>query len=74
MCNLSQYYVDKYSREGYEIGIQKGIEQGIINNTLTNITNLMSSLNISFDKAIEILKVSDDIKEDVIKLYNERYS
>ena len=70
--------IEQGIQQGIEQGIQQGIEQGIEQGTLKscvdNIYNLMFSLNISFDKAIELLKIDSSIIDDVKALYKEKYN
>lgn len=48
-------------------GIKKGVEQGRIEATVKNIVNLMSSLNLTLDKALDALGVPEDIRSEVSK-------
>ncbi len=58
MCNLSQGIKNE--------GIAEGLAKGKTDNTILNVKNLMESLNIDVDKALDILKISDDLR-DIVK-------
>ena len=50
MFDLSQGFVDQ------------GRAEGIIHATISNIKNLMENANIDVDKALEMLKIADDLR------------
>ena len=52
MCNLSDYIEEK--------GIQKGIEQGIENTLLANLRAIMANLELTADKAMDVLNVPQE--------------
>ena len=55
MCNLSDGVWNKGYNEGVERGIVQGIAQGKIQERLDMIRNLMRSLGLSADEAMETL-------------------
>lgn len=59
MCNVSRGVYDK----GMAFGMDKGIALGMDNSTIEAIKNIMQSLNLSSDKAMDILKVPADKRE-----------
>ena len=60
--------------EGIAQGKLEGLAQGKLETTISYIDNLMSKKHMSFDKAlneaIDLLNISNDIKEQVIKHFN----
>ena len=61
MCNLGEMI----AREN----IEKGLVQGQKKKNIELITNLMNSLSISFSKAVELLKVSEDEVLEIEKYF-----
>ena len=61
MCNLGEMI----AREN----IEKGLVQGQKKNNIELIINLMNSLSISFSKAVELLKVSEDEVLEIEKYF-----
>jgi hypothetical protein len=61
MCNLGEMI----AREN----IEKGLVQGQKKKNIELITNLMNSLSISFSKAVELLKVSEDEVLEIKKYF-----
>ena len=61
MCNLGEMI----AREN----IEKGLVQGQKRKILELITDLMNSLSISFSKAVELLKVSEDEVLEIKKYF-----
>ena len=61
MCNLGKMI----AREN----IEKGLVQGQKKKNIELITNLMNSLSISFSKAVELLKVSEDEVLEIEKYF-----
>ena len=53
-------FLDEVENRGIEKGIERGIEQGREQNLIENIRAVMDSLNVSIEKAMEILKVPSD--------------
>ncbi|MDY5231448.1 MAG: hypothetical protein SPH44_10070, partial [Eubacteriales bacterium] len=56
MCNVSRGVLDK----GMALGRKEGITLGMDNSTIAAIKNIMQSLNVSSDRAMDILKVPDE--------------
>ena len=59
MCNVSRGVYDK----GMALGRKEGITLGMDNSTIAAIKNIMQSLNVSSDRAMDILKVPDEKRE-----------
>ena len=59
MCNLGESILKE--------GLEQGIEQGEIKSAIELTKNLMESANIDINKAMNMLKLSENIKEVVIK-------
>lgn len=55
MCNPSQYHIEK----------------GAIMSRIEDIKNIMKSLNLSREKAIEVLNVSKDLLPEVNRILDE---
>ena len=63
VCNLSKGVEEK----GIAIGIERGIEQGI----LKSIANLMETLKLSAEQAMEALKVPEEDKPKYASKLNQ---
>ena len=63
MCNLSESVL----KEGLEQGLKQGIEQGEIKSAIQLTKNLMESANIDMNKAMDMLKLSQEIRQIVIE-------
>ena len=57
-------------KQGLQQGLQQGIQEGTLNSTISNIKSIMSSLDISFEKATELLKIDEDLKQQISKVIN----
>ena len=64
MCNLSQGVEEK--------GIAKGLARGRAEATVTLIQNLMDSASISIEKAMSMLKISEEDREKYIELLEKQ--
>lgn len=64
MCNLSQGVEEK--------GIAKGLARGRAEATVTLIQNLMDSANFSIEKAMSMLKISEEDHEKYIELLKKQ--
>ena len=71
MCNLGEMIARENIEKGHSMGLEQGLVQGQKlerrKKNIQSITNLMESLNISFSKAIELLKVPED---EVLEIEN----
>ena len=75
MCNLGEMIARENIEKGHSMGLEQGLEEGMVQGqilerrkkNIQSITNLMESLNISFSKAIELLKVPED---EVLEIEN----
>ncbi|NBH74189.1 hypothetical protein D3Z51_19780 [Clostridiaceae bacterium] len=58
MCNLSKGVEER----GIAIGLERGLERGIEITTLNAIRNLMETLKLTEEQAMEVLKVPEEEK------------
>ena len=59
-------------RQGVEQGIEKGVQQGRLNARISDVKNIMSSLNLSFDEASKALKLSKTEKDNILcEIHND---
>lgn len=58
MCNLSKGVEER----GIAIGLERGIEYGLETGTLNAIRNLMETLKLTAEQAMEALKVPEEDK------------
>ena len=80
MCNLSQGIEEKAIcvglqkgiQQGRQIGIQQGIQQGTQQALLNSLRNLMETMHIAADKAMEVLKIPNEDREKYIKLLENK--
>ena len=71
MCNVSRGVLDKGitlgRKEGMDrgmaLGRKEGMTLGIDNSTISAIKNIMQSLSLSSDQAMDILKIPDEKRE-----------
>lgn len=61
MCN----YSDFVEQQGVEKGLAKGREEGHLESLSESVANLVRSGNFSIEAALDILKVSADIRSTV---------
>ena len=59
MCNVSRGVYDKGMDRGMALGMDKGIDKS----TLNSISKMMSTFNITIDRAMDILEVPDEKRE-----------
>ncbi len=84
MCNLSQGVWEGGIKEGKKIGrkegfsqgisqgITQGIAQGMLEGTIQHVKSLMEELpNLDVYKAMDLLKVEEELREEVIKALQE---
>lgn len=57
MCNLSKGVLERGRKEGIKEGIEEGIKEGIKETRLQSIKDLMETLSLSFEQAVEALKI-----------------
>ena len=73
MCNLGEMIARENIEKGHSIGLEQGLVQGQKlerrKKNIELITNLMNSLSISFSKAVELLKVSEDEVLEIKKYF-----
>ena len=75
MCNVSRGVLDKGMalgrkegmalgrKEGMDRGMALGMDKGIDKSTLNSISKMMSTFNITIDRAMDILEVPDEKRE-----------
>ena len=68
MCNLSQGVEEK----GIAKGLARGRAEGRAEATVTLIRNLMDSASISIEKAMSMLKISEEDHEKYIELLEKQ--
>lgn len=79
MCNLSDGVFQRGMEKGIEKGIEKGMEKGILEgrqqgieqNVISSIRNVMDSLGVSLEQAMDILKIPSEKREKYSKLLTE---
>ena len=69
MCNLGEMI----ARENIEKGLMQGQKEERRKKNIELITNLMNSLSISFSKAAELLKVSEDEVLEIEKYFYDAF-
>ena len=73
MCNLGEMIARENIEKGHSMGLEQGQVQGQKlerrKKNIELITNLMNSLSISFSKAVELLKVSEDEVLEIKKYF-----
>ena len=57
-----------YIEQGIEQGIERGIEQGERKNALENVRNLMDSLHLTAEAAMNALKISPEKQKELAPL------
>ena len=67
MCNLGEMIARENIEKGHSMGLEQGQKLERRKKNIQSITNLMESLNVSFSKAIELLKVPED---EVLEIEN----
>ena len=74
MWDMHTGYIQRGKRIGKKEGKLEGLALGKLETTISYIDNLMLKKHVSFNdalsSAIDLLNVSDDIKEEVIKHFN----
>ena len=64
---LDEQLFDYYRREGMQIGVQQGHQQGVIESSVSYVRKLVETLDVDAESAMDLIGVSDDIREDVRK-------
>ena len=57
--------------QGIQQGMQKGLNEGILKGMLSAIRNIMESLNIPADQAMNLLKIPENDRPRYLKLLEE---
>lgn len=68
MCNFSDGIVEECIKQGLEQGLQQGMEQGL----QQALRNVMDSLKLTADQAMDILKVPADDREKYKEMLQNR--
>lgn len=63
MKSSLDYWLEKGREEGREEGLKEGLETGQRTNLLNNIQALMETMDLTKEKAMEVLQVPEDEKE-----------
>ena len=69
MCNLGEMIARENIEKGHSMGLVKRQKLERRKKNIELITNLMNSLSISFSKAVELLKVSEDEVLEIKKYF-----
>mgnify|MGYP005858934721 FL=1 len=69
MCNLGEMIARENIEKGHSMGLEQGQKLEGRKKNIELITNLMNSLSISFSKAVELLKVSEDEVLEIKKYF-----
>ena len=64
MCNLSKGVLERGRREGIAEGIKEGIKEA----RLQSIKDLMETLSLSFEQAVEALKIPVNERAEYARL------
>ena len=68
-CNLGEMIARENIEKGHSMGLEQGQKLERRKKNIELITNLMNSLSISFSKAVELLKVSEDEVLEIKKYF-----
>ena len=69
ICNLGEMIARENIEKGHSMGLEQGQKLERRKKNIELITNLMNSLSISFSKAVELLKVSEDEVLEIKKYF-----
>ena len=69
ICNLGEMIARENIEKGHSMGLEQGQKLEGRKKNIELITNLMNSLSISFSKAVELLKVSEDEVLEIKKYF-----
>lgn len=71
MCNLSDGVFRRGMEQGMEKGLEQGMEKGIEQGAVSAIRNVMESLGVTLEQAMNILKIPSEKREKYSKLLTE---
>lgn len=71
MCNLSKGVEERGMARGLEQGLMRGLEQGLETATLNAIRNLMETLKMTTEQAMEALKIPEEEKAKYTTMLKE---
>ena len=57
--------IEEGIEKGREEGIEEGIEKGRYETILDNVSNLMDSLAVSADEAMDLLRIQEGLRERI---------
>ena len=73
MCNLGEMIARENIEKGHSIGLEQGLVQGQKlerrKKNIEHVTNLMSELQCSMQRAMDVLKLTADERKDVEEYY-----
>ena len=69
MCNLGEMIARENIEKGHSMGLEQGLVQGQKKKNIEHITNLMSELQCSMQRAMDILKLTSEEKEEMKKYF-----
>ena len=69
MCNLGEMIARENIEKGHSIGLEQGLVQGQKLERITLIKNMMESLQCSMQRAMDILKLTSEEKEEMKKYF-----
>lgn len=68
MCNISKGVLEEGIEIGIEKGIEKGIEQGTEKERLSSIRNIMETMQLTAEQAMDALKIPVEDRERYLEL------
>lgn len=74
MCKALDDLCEESRQLGFKAGIESGQKDGFIKGQLTSIQNLMETLQIPVQKALEMLKVPSELQEQYIAIIKNEQS
>ena len=73
MCNLGEMIARENIEKGHSMGLEQGLVQGQKlerrKKNIEHVTNLMSELQCSMQRAMDVLKLTADERKDVEEYY-----
>ena len=74
MCGLADRIEEQALKKGRAQGVTQGMAQGEFNQAYKNILTIMDSLNLSFEDALNALKLSNELQISCRKKYQEEFN
>ena len=72
MCDLSKGIEEKAIRVGLQKGLLQGMQQGMQQGLLDSIRNLMETMQLTTDKAMDALKIPNEDRSKYTKLLENK--